>query len=384
MFETVFDAIQGFHQAGFLVVAAILLGIALAIFGDFVRWRMLAREYTGEIVALRARKIHKKEGSRTPQRSYFPVIEYRDNSGQRIRARTYSGGSNLGDQLPGKGVRILVMQGEPDVARIKGMAHVIFASVLAGMGSVCLLIALVEYRSSIWTVACILAMLAVGGFKILASASGRAAGRRGAGGPSSLSEWKKRSKAARLEDCEEIDAVEAHRISAQQDRAARKAAPFFAAISVALVGGGFYLGQEVLALETTGLSAIGEVVRVESKQSRDSDGKTTTMYSPVIRFVSRDGRQIEYESKVSSSSSRYRRGDAVDMLYSASDPERDVMIDRGVMNWLLPGAMTGVGVLVFCVSLRSFFAARRRDRRRRELSRESAGSRSSAIAQSSS
>jgi hypothetical protein len=359
MLGSIFDAVESFHQAGFLVGSTLLLGIAAAIFADFFHWRIVAREFAGEIVALRASRGQDKGKKTTRQRVYFPVIEYLADDGRRMRAHTFSGSSRLVNKLPGKRVRILVKPGEEDVARVKGLGPVVFGALFAGFGLLLLAIALTQYRFSFWTVPCFLAMVAFAAFKLLLPAKKRTG--EGRSRVEAVRAWKRRKHREALEECEEIEADEAHRLAAQQGRATRKAAPVFGLVSLGMMAGGYYVGQGVLSLETEGLSAVGEIVRIEARQGQDSEGRQTTTYYPVVGFQSAGGQQIEFTSRFGSSSTSYRRGDRVDVLYSPLNPREDAMIDRGAWNWLLPGGLSAAGLLAFCASVSSYLAARRRE-----------------------
>ena len=71
----VFDAISGFHQAGFLVGALLFLGIGVAALADFIHWRLHARGCFGEIVALRASRKKRTNKKGSSQCVYFPIVE---------------------------------------------------------------------------------------------------------------------------------------------------------------------------------------------------------------------------------------------------------------------------------------------------------------------
>ena len=360
MFDLIFDAVTGFHQAAFLVGATLMLGIAAAILADFMHWRLHAKDCFGEIVAFRtsrSRRADKKGGS---QRTYFPIIEYLADDGRRIRAHTRSGSSRIANRLPGMSVPILVKHTEENVVRIKGSVRLYFAAVFAGVGLLLLAIALTQYRTNAWTIPCVLAFAGYGAFKLFYNGKKQAG--TGVSRAGALSAWKARKLREMTEECDEIDADEAHEIAVKQDRQARKAAPVFGVVALGMLGVGYYFGHGVLSLELDGLRAPGEIARVESRQSTDSEGRSQTMYYPVVSFRDQTEQEIEFTSKFGSSSTPYRRGDPVEVLYSRTNPHSDAMIDRGLWNWAVPGGLTAFGLLILFASIQSFRGVRNRTR----------------------
>ena len=107
-------------------------------------------------------------------------------------------------------------------------------------------------------------------------------------------------------------------------------------------------------LLTSGAMARGTVVGAEEDTSRDHDGhRSTTTYSPVVRFTTADGRTVTFTSAVGYSSEP-DVGGAVDVRYLPDDPEQ-AEIDRATM-WVLPaafGALGGLGLLVAGVTVYS-------------------------------
>jgi hypothetical protein len=108
-----------------------------------------------------------------------------------------------------------------------------------------------------------------------------------------------------------------------------------------LVGGGFVAKQRSDFLAAA-RSATGEVVDLRRRTST-SDGKRTTTYYPIVRYLppGRDA-PVEFQHDTGSSPPAYSRGETVTVLYSPGDPG-DAIIDGGIMNWFAPGLMIVLG-----------------------------------------
>lgn len=92
----------------------------------------------------------------------------------------------------------------------------------------------------------------------------------------------------------------------------------------------------------------------QSYDSRDDDGSTTTMFTPVFEYEFK-GTKHTYVSNSSSSSKDYEIGEKVDMMVNPDDP-KDVLVDSFMGKWFLPlllGIMgtvfTGMGYLAYAL-----------------------------------
>lgn len=100
--------------------------------------------------------------------------------------------------------------------------------------------------------------------------------------------------------------------------------------------------------------AKGVVVRIDSKQSTDSDGFKSTVYAPVVSYTV-NGKEYEERSSIYSSPCKFNEGDIAIIHYDPGDPS--VMIIEGdnsmkLMYWIFMGmggifAITGAGLLIF-------------------------------------
>lgn len=94
--------------------------------------------------------------------------------------------------------------------------------------------------------------------------------------------------------------------------------------------------------------AAGEVIsmRGEDRHVRpENRGEAEETFRPVVRFTTREGRQVGYESITSSYPPRYSEGDVVRILYDPAMPER-ARIDDFADLWLRPVFLAGVGLIL--------------------------------------
>ncbi len=90
------------------------------------------------------------------------------------------------------------------------------------------------------------------------------------------------------------------------------------------VGGALVLGALVSFVRerlrfSRWTATTGVVVGHRVRQTR-RDGRLRTQYHPLVRFVVA-GRELVFESSLSTSEKRYEEGSAVTMLYDPNDPE---------------------------------------------------------------
>jgi len=99
--------------------------------------------------------------------------------------------------------------------------------------------------------------------------------------------------------------------------------------------------------------------------SRSSDNSTT--WRPVVRFAAADGRTVQFEAGFSSNPPMYSRGENLEVLYSATNPQK-ASIKGFASLWGGPLIVGGIGAVFFAigaaVSLVPVFRARRDERLR--------------------
>lgn len=113
---------------------------------------------------------------------------------------------------------------------------------------------------------------------------------------------------------------------------------FLAVAGLVVLGVSLWLYQSTSRFIADASRAPGVVIDIE--RSRSSDNSST--YYPVVRFTSADGVERTFVPSWGSSSPRYQRGQAVQILYTPARPE-EAEIEDFVSLWLLPLVLGLVG-----------------------------------------
>ncbi len=129
----------------------------------------------------------------------------------------------------------------------------------------------------------------------------------------------------------------------------------FTPIGLLFSGLGLWLYLNDQDLAAKGVRASGTVIQIVSY--RDSDGET--MYRPVVEFTDTAGSRREFSSDVSSSTSEFQRGEAVDVIYDPVAPE-NAIIDSFMERFFLPLIFGGLGSIFALVGAGILFTTIRR------------------------
>lgn len=108
----------------------------------------------------------------------------------------------------------------------------------------------------------------------------------------------------------------------------KRAAPFVGVFAVVLLGVGIYQAMDVARLESSGLRAQGEVVRLVGESSSSSGGAYS--YHAIVRYRTEKNVRVEFKDNVGSNPPSHRPGDKVTVLYLADSPRGQAIIDRGL------------------------------------------------------
>ncbi|MEL7446060.1 MAG: DUF3592 domain-containing protein [Pseudomonadota bacterium] len=120
----------------------------------------------------------------------------------------------------------------------------------------------------------------------------------------------------------------------------------FAVFGLLFAGIGFWLYSQDQELAETGLRANGTVIELD----RYTDGDGDTMYRPLIEFRDADGTIQQVQSKVSSSSPSFARGEQVSVIYDPGDPS-GAIIDTFMQRFFLPLIFGGMGVFFAVIGI---------------------------------
>lgn len=122
--------------------------------------------------------------------------------------------------------------------------------------------------------------------------------------------------------------------------------PILVLAGIAVLALGIHLGRTLFLLQSTGERALGTVAFLELKSTLH--GST---YYPVVEFTIQDGATAQFRDRMGGNPPAYREGDVVRVLYFPASPQESATIDRGVLNWIVPGALCLLGGLLATVAL---------------------------------
>ncbi|MBU7582497.1 MAG: DUF3592 domain-containing protein [Nostoc sp. TH1S01] len=135
----------------------------------------------------------------------------------------------------------------------------------------------------------------------------------------------------------------------------------FAGIGSIFVITGIIIGVNTRSFFGKSISTQGTVIDVVKHKSRDSNGRSSTNYYPVIEFTANSGKLVEFEANSGSNPPTYTQGQKVEILYNPQEPE-SAMINSSADLWVLPAIFTGLGsifVVIGGISLVKSFLSRR-------------------------
>lgn len=125
---------------------------------------------------------------------------------------------------------------------------------------------------------------------------------------------------------------------------------FFIGLIFFGVGGGMTYYQIVFRQDA--LQAPGEVISLS--ENCDDEG---CAYSPVVRFTTREGETIYYDSTFSSNPPEYQIGEKVVIFYKSENPEKAIIAgEGGVLRFIFMGVgglIILAGLIFFSFNLRN-------------------------------
>lgn len=90
---------------------------------------------------------------------------------------------------------------------------------------------------------------------------------------------------------------------------------------IILLGITFYLANKTWNFIQSSEKTSGIVVGMKHSRSGGNDSKRSS-YTPIIRYTDLNNNSYEFDSKVSTSSPRYKEGEEVQILYHKDQPEQ--------------------------------------------------------------
>lgn len=124
----------------------------------------------------------------------------------------------------------------------------------------------------------------------------------------------------------------------------------FTVIGLALLVGAFFAYRSTSGFLATAQTAQGTVIDLVPSRSSDS-----TTYRPVVRFVTAEGRPIEFASSSGSNPPSYARGESVQVLYAPQTPE-DAKINGYFALWGATTILGALGAVFFAIGGGIFLA----------------------------
>jgi Protein of unknown function (DUF3592) len=348
MFGYFVDGPAGLQQVGLFIGALACLGLGGLILGNSLYWRLHAPRVSGTIMGVVVR------GG-----MYTPVYRYSSPDGLTHQARSNTSSGAIRGKETGRVVPLMISPHNPAEAQeansylFDAIGVLLFATG-AFLGYTAITAYPVTWMT--WLMAgLMLATLAGHGHRLLIPKGPRP----------SYAEWRSRRAAAVAIDPAEITPIEKLILTPEaqaklqlQSGSNRKAAPLVAAFAAILLAVGVYQARDIARLESAGLRAQGQVVRLKSESGSGSIGHYS--YYPIVRFRTDKNLTVEFKDSVGTNPPSHRPGDKVAVLYNADDPRRDAIIDRGLFwNWAIPGVL-----LLAAALLGWLFALMIADRRR--------------------
>ena len=324
MFDLIADGMQAYNQVGLFIGALICLAIGGFLVGYSVYERAHAFRAMGTIIGVIC-----NDGM------FRPVYRYTSPDGQSHLAKSQINSSWARGKETGRVVPLMISARNPAEAQeansyLLDLVGIVFFACGIWLGY----IVLTAYPITLmtWIMAgAIVVILAERGYRTVIRK-----------GPKlSFEQWRAQLKAGKttsidLSDVKPIEQILSDPNRRQtQFRQSKIAAFCFVVFAVILIGVGIHQSVKLARLESTGLRAPGEVVRLKDEYS-DNGGR---IYFAVVKFRTEKNVRVEFKDSLGSNPPSYRRGDKVTVLYLADNPQQ-AMIDRGFWgNWAIPALL---------------------------------------------
>jgi len=325
-------------EIAFLLVGLVLTALGVAILISEARARSGASPLPGEVVGYSTGKSRASGGT-----AYYPVAQYVGMDGvTRYIEGSVGSSSPLG--VVGDAVTVLVHPEDPEKAVLKSSLTYAMGGVLAAMGLGSCIVFFATFRSTSWSIAGAVGVLAWAAWKTRGLLRDK---------PLSAEAWQKlKNESFRPRIFTEAtkgsiawaDPSDLQKAAAVQRRASRMAIPVLLLAGIGLLFLGAHLYRTTSAFLDRAIHVPGVVVQMATNHS--SDGNT---YAPVVEFE-HEGKKYKFKDSVSSNPPSYRTGEPVVVLCDPARPA-DARIDRGRWNKAIPMFVAFGGALFFAAGL---------------------------------
>lgn len=343
-----------------MAIAIAFSGFGLAFIGIFA----LAALFGGK-----ANSNSKKSsyGSKTMKTSYngenyYPVYEFRAPDGRIIEQISTAGRNGFLGKLPGESITLKVMPHPPYTAKKFSFGFLIFGMIFLAPGLYIGSLAIKNFEFNIFTILIPLAFMAFIAVKIMKALSKIPQKdkleimdfikTKMKGGEVPEDHKFKITSSDNSGPKRLLEGSEIKERMKSQAKIQRITAYIMLLIAIGTSIGAYFAGEHMQKYVMEGLSAKGEVIRIESRYDSSSEGSGYTYYS-VVEFKEQNGSEIKFQDSVGASTPMHERGELVDVLYLPENPQKAI-IDRAIWNWTLSAALLAVSLLLLYSAFYSF------------------------------
>jgi hypothetical protein len=337
------DAPAVLNQLAVLLLSAFCAAMGALLAGNRLYWRLRAKSVPGIVAGVRA-----------PGKLYYAVYRYKLPSGKRVEATADVGAGANPRLVTGRKLRLLVLKKHPgrvaeaDTPVAEMVGWVFFAAaVIAG----CVALSLWPITEITWT--------ALGAVVVFALYRLRRA--MPARGEQPFTSLLREPPPAELVQTpvRHIEEILSGPVRAERQRKQRITGlivtPILVLLGIAVFALGAHLGRTFFLLQSTGEHVRGTVLFCELKKTLHGSS-----YYPVVQFATRTGMAVQFQDKMGSNPPAYREGEPVTVLYFPTFPQQSATIDRGVLNWIAPGALCVGGTFLTIMAIGARLGAPRR------------------------
>jgi hypothetical protein len=106
---------------------------------------------------------------------------------------------------------------------------------------------------------------------------------------------------------------------------------------------GITIGINTYSFVGTAVSTQGTVIDLELGSSTDSEGRSFSVYYPVVKFTASNGEPTIFESNTGSQPPAFTKGQQVEVLYNPQKPNSAMINSSRFDLWFAPAMITGMG-----------------------------------------